>query len=493
MDFVMNQFVGVRRALFWVVCGFLLLGSNASYVAEESTVEEDGEFEFQNNCDITSGSSEELIVLGKLVLRTDYVDHGVLHISKGRIVGMGLDDFAKQIRETAPDATVIDCEDAFVSPGLVNPHEHLRHSGGIPDPKTEPIYDHRDEWRGVFGEKYALEFEPVEGIARDIWVELRHLLSGTTTLGASGGVTGLVKNATTQETSDGYLIDFEIFPYGWVSKFHDMDCPQELEDVNPRFSEAEELIGQPYLAHVAEGTNCAAALEGQAFLDFVAANPGRRYSLLHGVGLSPESIARLDDLDVTLVWSPRSNVALYDTTAKVIEVMATGARVALGSDWSYSGSYNMLEEIQCADRVDNLQWEDQLSGTDYWVMSTSAGAYSLGLENEIGRLNFGMAGDIVIFQNLSGDFFQDLLDYEVSNVIATIIDGSIRSGNRLFFDTDQLPAQCQNYIDNHFVCVDWSSYEGDELTTEGIVEENRQYEKAVPLFEPKFQAPCLDD
>lgn len=486
----MKQVTGVRITAFCAVLTVLLIGSYKNALADEESRGNDDPTEFNNECVITPGSAKETILIGSVVRTTDGARHMELLLSDGIISGMSIDTV---IRDSNPDATVIDCGDAFISPGLVNPHEHLAHSGGIPDPKTEPIYEHRDEWRGVFGDKYALAFEHVEGVARDIWVELRHLLSGTTTLGASGGVAGLVKNATTVTMSDGYLIDFEIFPYGWESKFHEMDCPAEIEDPTPRFSESEELIDQPYVAHVAEGTNCAATLEGQAFLDFVEANPGRRYALLHGVGLDQESIDRLAGLDVSLVWSPRSNVSLYDETAKVLDIMESGALVALGTDWSYSGSYNMLEEIRCADRVDNIRWGDQLSGEDYWEMSTSKAAYSLGLEDEIGQVKLAMAADLVIVQNRTGDFFEDLMDSEVSNVIATIIDGSIRSGNSEFFDTNQLPDQCQNFIDDHFLCVDWSRYEEAELTMEKVIEENRSLEKAVPLFEPRLQAPCLDD
>lgn len=486
----MIRVFGVRKGVFWSVFVVVLMVSHTNAFADEEENSDSASFDFKNECTITPGKGEETILIGNVVRSTDSVQHLALLVEDGRIGGLGT---VQWIRERSPDASVIDCEDAFISPGLVNPHEHLAHSGGIPDPKTEPIYEHRDEWRGVFGDKYALAFEHVEGVARDIWVELRHLLSGTTTLGASGGVAGLVKNATTVTTSDGYLIDFEIFPYGWESKFHEMDCPTEIEDPTPRYSESEELIDQPYVGHVAEGTNCASTLEGRAFLDFVEANPGRRYALLHGVGLDQESIDRLAELDVTLVWSPRSNVSLYDKTAKVLDAMEAGALVALGTDWSYSGSYNMLEEIRCADQVDNIRWGDQLSGEDYWEMSTSVAAYSLGLEDEIGQINPAMAADFVILQNRTGDFFEDLMDAEVSDVIATIIDGSIRSGNSEFFDTDQLPDHCQNFIDEHFLCADWSSYEEAELTMEKVIEENRSFEKAVPLFEPRFQAPCLDD
>lgn len=342
----------------------------------------------------------------------------------------------------------------------------------------------------MFGEEYAVEFHPVEEPEHHIWVELRHLFAGTTIIGSSGGVTGLVKNATNEVTDDGYLIHYEIFPYGWVSKFHDMDCSDQPTDITPRISDVEGVSTAPYVAHIAEGTNCAATLEGRAFLDYVEQHPKRRYALIHGVGLDSESIGRLNELDVTLIWAPRSNIALYDKTINVVNVLETGARVALGSDWSFSGSYNVLEEIQCADRIDNVRWKDRLSGSDYWDMVTHAAAYSLGLEDVTGRLEEGYAADIVVLKNRTDDFFAELSAYGASDVVATFVDGELRSGFAPAFNKSELPPTCQHFIDRHFVCEAWSN---EEMSIEDLVRANRLTKDFVPLFEPRSQAPCLNE
>lgn len=440
-----------------------------------------------NGCEITLGKSDESIVAGNLVRGEDAVAPGAVLISDGKVTKVGTKE---EVLAAAPNATLFDCKNSFVSPGFINPHEHLSHSGGIPDPNAKPVYEHRDEWRGVFGEEYAVKFHSVEEHEHHIWVELRHLVAGTTTIGSSGGVEGLVKNATNEVTDDGYLIDYEIFPYGWVSRFHGMDCSDQLTDTTPQISDVEGVSTAPYVAHIAEGTNCAATLEGRAFLDYVEQHPKRRYSLIHGVGLDSESVGRLKQLDVTLIWAPRSNIALYDKTINVVNVLETGARVALGSDWSFSGSYNMLEEIQCADRIDNVRWEDQLSGKDYWTMSTQAAGYSLGLENVTGRLEEGYAADIVVLKAHTDDFFEDLLTYDVTDVVATFVDGELRSGFAPAFNKSELPAGCQHYIDRHFVCEEWSS---EEMSIEELVRANRLTKDFVPLFEPRSQAACLKE
>ena len=466
-------------AICLAVCLFL-------YVAIRADTDDAIAITMDSGCEFELGDAEEIVVAGNLVLNEGEVSHGAVLIADGKISKIGkLDD----VRLAAPDANLYDCTESYISPGFINPHEHLSHSGGIPDPETKPIYEHRDEWRGVFGEKYAVEFHSVEEPEHDIWVELRHLLAGTTTLGSSGGVEGLVKNATNEATADGYLIDYEIFPYGWVSKFHELDCSEELTDVVPRMSEDESVSVAPYVAHIAEGTNCAATLEGRAFLDYVEQNPNRRYALIHGVGLDSESIERLNELDVTLIWAPRSNIALYDKTIDVVNVLNSGARVALGSDWSFSGSYNMLEEIQCADRVDNVRWKDQLSGEDYWTMVTRAAAYSLGLEDITGRLQEGYSADLVVLENHTGDFFADLLAYGVSDVMATFVDGELQSGYIPAFNGSELPSQCRKFIDQHFVCGDWV---GEQSSLKEFIRANRELEGFVPLFEPRSQASCLD-
>jgi Amidohydrolase family len=50
-----------------------------------------------------------------------------------------------------------------------------------------------------------------------------------------------------------------------------------------------------------------------------------------------------------LVWSPLSNLLLYGQTALVYQALKAGVVVSLGTDWSPSGSRNLLDELKIAD------------------------------------------------------------------------------------------------------------------------------------------------
>ena len=53
-----------------------------------------------------------------------------------------------------------------------------------------------------------------------------------------------------------------------------------------------------------------------------------------------------------MVWSPLSNLMLYGGTTNIGAARSAGVPLALGSDWSPTGSKNLLNELKIA-RVDN--------------------------------------------------------------------------------------------------------------------------------------------
>ena len=67
-------------------------------------------------------------------------------IDDGRIAAVGEPG---DLRSSARAATVIDCGSSYVSPGLINAHEHPRASGGFPDPGMHPSYAPRDRCRAT--------------------------------------------------------------------------------------------------------------------------------------------------------------------------------------------------------------------------------------------------------------------------------------------------------------------------------------------------------
>ena len=440
--------------------------------------------------------SEKTLVIGNLLTGMDGAEHGAVVISGGRIVELVPED---AIESAAGNAGVFDCGNLYVSPGLINPHEHTRYSFQMltaQDREKLPVYAHREEWipdSGVGDVADKIRYLDGTDDARTLfWIELRHLLSGATLIGGSGAVWGLAKNAGyRQRPGSGYAADMRTFPFGpeamqRIRRLRSFPY-QGPESFRPEGTE-ELPATAPYVPHVAEGIDLAARFEGQFFLDYVAAHKSaRRFSLIHGVGLDSRDIRRLGGLDVTLIWSPRSNLALYDETADIPALLRENVRIAIGTDWSVSGSYNMLEELRCADDLYGSRSSSRaLSSAALWRMATENGAYSLGLEAVTGKLAAGLAADIMVFQKQSGDPFDDLLRSTAAEVVATFVDGRLRSGNREGF-AGALPDDCRFTVGAHFVCAQLpNAARGLPFEFGEVLQTNRK-DDIVPLYREDHQ------
>jgi 5-methylthioadenosine/S-adenosylhomocysteine deaminase len=105
--------------------------------------------------------------------------------------------------------------------------------------------------------------------------------------------------------------------------------------------------------------------------------------IVHGVGLEPEDFSEMahapaaradgisDGRGAKLVWSPLSNLLLYGRTAAVYDALAAGVLVSLGTDWTPSGSPNLLTELKVADRA--LRDDMLLGGRRYLVPALALG------------------------------------------------------------------------------------------------------------------------
>jgi hypothetical protein len=95
---------------------------------------------------------------------------------------------------------------------------------------------------------------------------------------------------------------------------------------------------------------------------------------IHATALTADDFAVLAAHGVGIVWSPLSNLLLYGGTADVAAAQAAGVRVALGGDWSPSGSKNLLGELKAA----RAAAPEQVRDVDLIAMATRTPAALLG-------------------------------------------------------------------------------------------------------------------
>ena len=128
------------------------------------------------------------------------------------------------------------------------------------------------------------------------------------------------------------------------------------------------------------------------------------------------------EFDVTLVWSPRSNLALYGETVDLAGAVDSGVRIALSTDWSPSGSFTMREELKCARRVASATGV-ALPAEALWRMSTVNGAYALGLEDRYGAIKPGLRADLILVALAGGNPHDAVLNATDDDLLAAWVDG----------------------------------------------------------------------
>ena len=109
------------------------------------------------------------------------------------------------------------------------------------------------------------------------------------------------------------------------------------------------------------------------------------------------------------MWSPLSNLLLYGGTTNIAAAHANGVPVALGSDWSPSGSRNLLAELKVARIVNAGLSPSPYKDRDLVAMATRNPATMLGWGDAIGSLADGHYADLLVVAGTDGDPYDHLL------------------------------------------------------------------------------------
>jgi hypothetical protein len=125
----------------------------------------------------------------------------------------------------------------------------------------------------------------------------------------------------------------------------------------------------------------------------------------------------------TIVWSPFSNLWLYRATTAVVAARDRGMRVCLGSDWSPSGSKNLLGELKVADMWNRTHLGGEFSAEELCAMATRNPADALGWSARIGRLKEGLHGDLLVTNDRGGSAYRNLIESVERDVELVAING----------------------------------------------------------------------
>lgn len=418
----------------------------------------------QGSCSVVKTGTAGMVLQGRLLLPESIVDGELFLDEKGSIA------CAAATCGTAPAyvkdaavyqsayaaATVVKCTDAVVSPGLVNPHEHISFANTPPRPHGNERYEYRNQWRkGLDGHTRIT----TAGTASQNSIraaELRFVMSGATSIAGAGGSNGLLRNVDNNsipqlEGARMKLVDSDTFP------LKDSTLPPGYPPVDcagwpgNRRTAASIVNLDGYLPHISEGIAPVARLEFTCQSDETG-DPAhvllaKQTAVIHGIGLVAADVAKYRAAQTALIWSPRSNVDLYGNTAPVVTYDNLGVQIALGTDWLPSGSMNMSRELRCADDLNKTYFAGHFTDKALWKMVTLNAAFAVGAQNTLGLLKPGYAGDVAVFSAKGSKYYRAVIEAAPEDVLLVLRGGAPLFGDAALLAQDGMGASACEDID----------------------------------------------
>jgi cytosine/adenosine deaminase-related metal-dependent hydrolase len=354
------------------------------------------------------------------------LDKGTVYVDGGRIASVA--PTGAPPPSGFHDAPVIGTR-GTIYPGLIDLHNHLSYDA-LTLWRVPKLYTSRDQWgdhpdyrKLISGPMTVLGKTPgfVEAVVR--YVECKCLLGGVTTaqgiaLFSNQGITryyrGVVRNV--EETGEVDLPDA-------ATKISDVEAG-DAERFLERLKDSSCL-----LLHLSEGTDERAREHFEA-LRLADGNWAITPALagIHCVALEPDDFGVLAENGGSMVWSPLSNLLLYGQTADVGAARERGVRIALGSDWSPSGSKSLLGELKVA-RIVADESDIDLPDRQLLAMATREAAKILKWDGALGSIEAGKRADFTIIYGRSTDPYAGLLEARETDIALVVIDGVPRVGN----------------------------------------------------------------
>ncbi|WP_037603834.1 amidohydrolase family protein [Streptacidiphilus rugosus] len=331
-----------------------------------------------------------------------------------------------------PGFDTVDVTDSggTVYPGLIELHNHLPYDV-LQLWQVPKKYTNRSQWgstpdyhRLVTGPMTVLGQDPQLMPAVVRYVETKALVNGTTTsqgialfsdAGARRMYRGLVRNV--EATDDSNLPEA-------ATRIADVEASDAARFL-ARLQQPHKLI-----LHLAEGTDPAARAHFQA----LQYQPGQwaitdNLVGIHCTALTTEDFQVLADHGGSMVWSPLSNLLLYGQTTNIAAAKQAGVPIALGSDWSVSGSKGLLGELKAARLASTTSpAEAVFSDKELVAMATRTPALILKWDQKLGSLQPGRYADLLVIDGTAGDPYTTLVDARDTDITLLVISGTARYG-----------------------------------------------------------------
>jgi 5-methylthioadenosine/S-adenosylhomocysteine deaminase len=343
-------------------------------------------------------------------------------MSKGYVV-VAADGTIEGLHTKKPAGATIVETDGVILPGLIDLHNHPDFNiFAAWEPPTTFI--NRMQWRGsdLYKQLVRTPWNTLQDAKLDVvaarYAEVRSLVGGTTA----------IQGASPQYPSEEALVrnvDKRIFGQQIGRSMVDLD-ERSLGDILQGIAYCDV---RAFYVHCAEGQkdNAASHTEFKRLVDLHALLP--QTIVIHGTALSRDELGQIKDAGAKLVWSPQSNLRLYQQTTSIKDVVDLKIPWALGADWLPSGSRSLLDEMRVARH--EMAEAGTAADAKTLVQTVTRGAAAVAaLEDSLGLLAAGRPADLLVLERHADDPWESVLAADPASVQLVTIQGDLAYGRQ---------------------------------------------------------------
>jgi len=360
-------------------------------------------------------SAGRIALLGTVVTPTSVSKSGRIVIDGGTIACVGS-------RCSLAGATVVKTGlDLF--PGLVDAHNHVAWAIFPFSRFAKPSFNNRYNWK--FGDAVFKVIQSTKGtLEKKVQCDLTHYGEA---MAALGGTTTIVSEDRCFD--DGIRNGEQPNLGGPFMKT--VGEPLQLRGASRTYWDAALARANPpvarFVIHLAEGKD-AASLNELAKLEAMgpAYASNQITSIVHGVPFGPAEFAKMAARGWSIIWSPSSNMRLYQKTTDVAAALAAKVNVAIAPDWNLGGSPTLLQELGYVRRLyPSGPMRSALTGKQLLHFATAGAAKAIGLDRWVGSLKKGYRADILGVKRRAGvsDPYENLVSSDPRAVELVVVDG----------------------------------------------------------------------
>ncbi|MCX7848289.1 MAG: amidohydrolase family protein [bacterium] len=342
-----------------------------------------------------------------------------------------VDDDIVAVTDAPPPGVLVVATDGLIFPGLLDVHNHIAWNSFPTLMFNNFPYGHRDEW----GE-YDPEYDAWRNKRSQVTGHPRVLESQKKTISKYGELLELMAGCVTVQGESAptspeinhpvvMLYNIEQFP----SRIYANIFPWRMDSAAAA-NLKQRLEGgaiNATLIHLCEGPDATSLAQFYTWKSLGLLTNAT--AIIHGTSLTSNELAQLAAVGGKLLWSPMSNMKLYEATANAALAHRLGVVVGLSPDWTPSGAANILEELGYAWYLNTTLFSNYFSPRQMIDMVTVNNAIACGLADRYGKLAPGYNAGIAVVRTVTNDPYLSLIHARPKDILLTIVDGTPRYGD----------------------------------------------------------------